>query len=174
LSGGRSAGEEGVHFRDADPNDRAAVVEVTLAAYAEYAAALPGGLWSAYRDSIVAALERGEAPQRLVAEDGGKVVGSVLLYPAGTASGGPDAGAWPEIRLLAVAPVARGRGIGSALVRECVRCAGAAGATAVSLHTTDMMQVAMAMYERMGFVRSPETDLQPAPGVTAKGYRLDI
>jgi hypothetical protein len=37
-----------------------------------------------------------------------------------------------------------------------------------------MMQVAMQMYERMGFVRTPETDFHPAPGVIIKGYRLDL
>jgi ribosomal protein S18 acetylase RimI-like enzyme len=32
------------------------------------------------------------------------------------------------------------------------------GATALALHTTEMMEVARAMYERMGFVRVPERD----------------
>ena len=37
-----------------------------------------------------------------------------------------------------------------------------------------MMQVAMSMYERMGFVRTPETDFEPAPGVVIKGYRYQF
>jgi hypothetical protein len=37
-----------------------------------------------------------------------------------------------------------------------------------------MMQVAMRMYERMGFVRAPELDFHPEPGITVKAYRLDL
>ncbi len=37
-----------------------------------------------------------------------------------------------------------------------------------------MMQAALRMYERMGFVRAREIDFHPAPGVTVKGYRLDL
>jgi len=36
------------------------------------------------------------------------------------------------------------------------------------------MQAAVRMYERMGFVRAPVPDFHPAPGVTIKGYCLDL
>jgi GNAT superfamily N-acetyltransferase len=82
----------------------------------------------------------------------------------------------PEIRLLAVAPAARGQGIGAALVRECLRRARQVGAKTITLHTTEIMSVAMQMYERLGFVRVPELDFHPVPEVTIKGYRyrLDV
>ena len=41
-------------------------------------------------------------------------------------------------------------------------------------HTTDMMAVAMRLYERMGFARAPELDFTPAPGFLVKGYRLPL
>jgi hypothetical protein len=37
-----------------------------------------------------------------------------------------------------------------------------------------MMDVAMRMYERVGFVREPATDFSQAEGVVIKGYRLDL
>jgi hypothetical protein len=37
-----------------------------------------------------------------------------------------------------------------------------------------MMAVARAMYERMGFVRAPEFDFQPAPETVVMAYRLDL
>jgi hypothetical protein len=37
-----------------------------------------------------------------------------------------------------------------------------------------MMQVAMRMYERMGFVRAPDLDFHPDPSITVKAYRLDL
>jgi hypothetical protein len=36
------------------------------------------------------------------------------------------------------------------------------------------MQAALRLYERLGFVRAPELDFRPAPGVTVKGYRVDL
>jgi hypothetical protein len=35
-----------------------------------------------------------------------------------------------------------------------------------------MMQAAMRLYERLGFERAH--DLEPEPGIIAKGYRLDL
>ena len=114
---------------------------------------------------------------RLVAEYGGAIVGTVLLYPPRRMPISPRESLdmpWPEARLLAVAPGARGRGVGAELMRECVRRVRRANGTTLSLHTTDLMQTAMRMYERMGFVRAPEIDFHPAPGVTVKGYRLHL
>ena len=167
-----------VHIRDARGSDRQAVGVVTLAAYEEYAAALPADVWRGYRDEIVATLADVGAAEQVVAELDGAIVGTALLYPAGTRLDRPDGSAvaleWPEMRLLAVAPAARGRGVGSAIVRECVRRARAVGAEAITLHTTDVMAAAMAMYERMGFSRAAELDFSPAEGVLVKGYRLGL
>jgi len=81
---------------------------------------------------------------------------------------------WPEVRLLATAPAARGKGIGRLLMEECIRRAGASRAPVLTLHTADIMSVAMRLYERMGFERAPELDFSPAPGITAKGYQLAL
>src|SRR6185369_10496472 len=72
----------------------------------------------------------------------GRLVGSAMLYPAETDAYGAlasRAGA-PEIRLVAVAPEARGRGIAKALVEECIRRARAQGASEVGLHTSRSMR----------------------------------
>jgi hypothetical protein len=45
---------------------------------------------------------------------------------------------------------------------------------ALALHTSDIKNAAMRLYERMGFHRAPELDFEPAPGVTAKGYLLTV
>jgi hypothetical protein len=59
-------------------------------------------------------------------------------------------------------------------MKECISRARRLGAACLNLHTTDMMQVAMRMYERMGFVRAPELDFHPDPTVTVKAYRLEL
>src|SRR6266508_261336 len=149
---GASHGGE-LRIRDARPGDRDRIREVTLSAYQEYAAQMPD-LWEGYRQNIVATLARVEPAEQIVAERDDTIVGTVLLYPPRRVR--PPGGEsmempWPEVRLLAVAPAARGQGIGA-----------------------DLMQTAMRMYDRMGFARAPELDFHPAPGVTVKGFRLDL
>ena len=167
----------GLRIRDARSDDRGAIEAVTLSAYEQYAALMPAH-WNGYRQNILATLAAAQPDAQIVAEEEGRVVGSVLLYPAGSVMARPGGGsitlAWPEVRLLAVAPAARGRGVGAALMHECIRRARQSGAAALTLHTTDIMQAAMRLYERLGFRRSPELDIQPAPGVTIKGYRLGL
>lgn len=165
-------------LRAATVADRDAIQEVTFSAYEEYAAVMQPLHWQFYRQSIRATLADVRPAEQIVAEQEAKIVGTVLLYPAAAAFSTPDGASvtltWPEIRLLAVAPEARGRGIGQALVRDCMRRAREAGATAITLHTTDMMAAAMRMYEKMGFVRVPELDHQPVPEVLIKGYRFEL
>ena len=167
----------GLYIREAHDNDRNAIREVTLAAYQEYAAVMPDH-WQDYKQGILATLADVTPAEQFVALQDDRLVGTVLLFPADSRFAGPDdveiSLIWPEIRLLAVAPAARGCGIGAALIRECLRRAQQAGASAVTLHTTDMMRVAQGMYVRMGFARAPELDFQPAPGLTIKGYRFEF
>jgi len=59
-------------------------------------------------------------------------------------------------------------------MQECIRRARQSGAPMLTLHTTDIMQTAMRMYEQMGFVRAPDLDFHPAPNIIVKGYRLPL
>lgn len=164
-------------IREATTADRDAIRAVTLAAYGQYEASLSPPFWDAYRANILSTLARPAPAEQLVAEAAGTVVGTVLLYPARVAvyaREGPPPSAWPEVRLLAVSPAARGRGVGEALMRECVARARRAGAARLSLHTTPMMEAALRLYTRMGFARAPELDFSPAPGFAVHGYALDL
>jgi GNAT superfamily N-acetyltransferase len=167
-----------LYIRDGHESDRDTVQDVTLSAYQQYEAVMPPPHWENYQRNILDTLADVRPAEQIVAEQDGAIVGAVLLYPAGTVLSGPDGTsvtlAWPEVRLLAVAPATRGQGIGKALMHECVRRALHSGSAAITLHTNDMMEVAMRMYERMGFVRAPELDFHPAPGVTIKGFRFNL
>ncbi len=174
----RSDPSNDLQVRDARPGDQESIRAVTLAAYQEYAAQMPAQ-WEDYRQNILTTLASVTPAEQIVAERNGTILGTVLLYPGGSIIGTDPQGTlvrltWPEVRLLAVAPAQRGQGIGAALMEECIRRAQAAGAQALMLHTTDLMQTAMRLYERLGFVRFPELDFHPAPGVTIKGYRLKL
>lgn len=165
-----------VTIRDARPEEHAAIRALTLPCYAPYAQIMSPVSWAGLDAAVQAALATEHPVQWVVAEWEGEIVGSVMLWPpAADAYNGSAAPArWPELRLLAVAESARGRGIGTALVRECARRARAAGASHIGLHTADSMAAAVRMYERMGFERAPEQDFQPEGSERVKGYKLAL
>ena len=169
------AGSPQLVLRNARPEEFSAVSAIIRAAYAEYESAMPPERWERYLSRASDVWSRREGTELIVAEVGGQLLGTVTFYPDGSASTGEG---WPEnwagIRLLGVAPEGRGRGIGHALVDECVRRARARGAAAIGLHTTERMAVAKAMYERMGFRRVQEFDFGPPDAPTVLAYRLDL
>jgi GNAT superfamily N-acetyltransferase len=168
---------DGIRIRDARPEDRAAASAVTLAAYGEFAAKMEPEAWTGLDAAVRAALASDDAAvQRIVAERDGEIVGSVMLYPPASDAyaGYTEAATAPELRLLAVSPSARGLGVGKLLVEECIRRAKEAGATELGLHTSRSMEVALRMYEQMGFVRAPEHDFQPPGAELVTGYRLPL
>ncbi|HEU4631571.1 MAG TPA: GNAT family N-acetyltransferase [Gemmatimonadaceae bacterium] len=165
-----------ITVRDARPDERDAVAALTLRAYAELARVMTPTAWAGLEGAVHAGLASTEGAERIVAERDGVLLGSVLLFPPATDAYGGLArpGEVPELRLLAVAPEARGQGIGRLLVDECVRRARRTGATALGLHTSASMRAAIHLYERMGFVRAAEHDFQPPGGELVTAYRLEL
>jgi predicted N-acetyltransferase YhbS len=172
----RDGAATGIVVRDARPADRDAVRHLTLRAYAEYAVIMSPTSNATLERALHDALASDSQSHRIVAEHAGKLLGSVMLYPPAVAAYGELAkpAPWPELRLLAVAPDARGLGIGELLVQECIRRLRAEGAPELGLHTATSMRGAMRLYERMGFVRAPEYDFQPEGTDLVQAYRLSL
>jgi GNAT superfamily N-acetyltransferase len=150
-------------------------------AYSEYESAFPVENWRPYLKDILDLEGRAEASELLVAEREGKIVACVSYFPPGAKASYPtDAFSepWPQdwsaFRLLAVHPSARGTGVGRLLTDACIERARAQGAPTIGLHTTAPMSIARAMYERMGFERSPRFDFRPGPEVLVEAYELEL
>lgn len=75
--------------------------------------------------------------------------------------------------MLGVAPEARGRGVGRALVRAVIARADDTGADRVVLCSLEMARTAHRLYERLGFVRLPERDWYPEPDLLLMAFGLD-
>lgn len=75
------------------------------------------------------------------------------------------------IRLLGVRPEMRGQGVGRALAIACIELAREQRHGQVILHTTQAMQIAWRMYERLGFQRSADLDFMQE-ALPVYGFRL--
>ncbi|TVX96440.1 GNAT family N-acetyltransferase [Cohnella terricola] len=164
-----------VVVRFAEDGDREAVKQVLVAAYSQYEATLSPERWAQYKTNILEAVEAATTKARLVAELGGEVAGSVFIYDNSEAAyGAPQLEIHnPIIRLLAVLPSARGHGIATELIRASARLSREWGEHTLHLHTSDMMDSAIRLYERLGFERAYDKEFHNGTALV-KSYRLNL
>jgi GNAT superfamily N-acetyltransferase len=138
-------------IRSFEPSDAEALNAVALAAFEQYRGVYSD--WETLSRGVGSMAALSEGGEIVVAEDGaGTIVGGVAYFGPGA---GPRADFfephWPIVRMLVVDPDARGKGIGGQLTEECIARARRDGADVVALHTSPAMEVALAMYLKMGF-----------------------
>ncbi|MGP3972849.1 GNAT family N-acetyltransferase [Streptomyces sp. 8N114] len=163
-----------ITVRTARPDEFAEAGELVARAY------LDGGLLEfgdsdPYLKTLRDAAGRAAHAELLVAEDHqGVLLGTVTFV----GEGGPYAElareGEGEFRMLGVRESARGRGVGEALVRACMTRAQALGLTGLVLSTLHSMQPAHRLYERLGFVRTPDRDWSPLEGLVLWAYALRL
>jgi len=161
-----------LRVRLARPEEYAAVGEVTVAAYREDGYLL--GPADPYADHLRDVATRACEAELWVATDNDAVLGAVTFCPYGSPWGELAHKGEGEFRMLAVAPHARGRGVGDALVRVCLDRSRALGYDAVVLSSLPQMTAAHRLYERHGFARQPRRDWTPYPGVELWAFGLAL
>jgi DNA-binding MarR family transcriptional regulator/GNAT superfamily N-acetyltransferase len=142
---GSDAGRTSLVVRPPEPGDLGWVVERHGARYSsEYG-------WDATFEALVARIVANFAELRdtrreaaWIAEQDGERVGCVFCTAA-------DAEDTAQLRLLLVEPSARGAGVGTRLVDECLRFAGRSGYRRITLWTNDVLLAARRIYESAGF-----------------------
>ncbi|WP_020500673.1 bifunctional helix-turn-helix transcriptional regulator/GNAT family N-acetyltransferase [Sciscionella marina] len=131
--------------------------------------------WDASYETLVAGIiadfaARGDTEREAawIAELDGEAVGAVFCMRADAETA--------RLRCLLVEPRARGLGVGSRLVRECVEFARRTGYRRVVLWTTHVLTDARRIYERAGFRLAEET-AHPGFGtgeLRGQTFELDI
>jgi len=166
-----------VLIRVAREEEYAAVGALSVAGYdADGYLTFPDGTFDDnYAGWLADAASRAQKSTLLVAVDGNELVGTVTWCPYG--SGDAQLAREPhqgEFRTLSIAPGARGRGVGRALVEHCLDRARSAGLTEVLLFSLKEMLPAHRLYSRLGFVRRPDLDWSPEPEVNLWAFSLTL
>jgi ribosomal protein S18 acetylase RimI-like enzyme len=164
-------------IRRARPAEYETLGDITAQAYLQDGL-LDFGETDWYLGELKDVAKRAAAAEVLVAMEDDHLLGGVTFVPSGGPMADIAAPGEAEIRMLAVARAARGRGAGEALVRACIdRARATEGCTAVVLSTQRTMHSAHRIYERLGFVRVPERDWNPIPDlddITLLTYQLTL
>lgn len=158
-------------MREILPEEHGEVADLVESAYLEV---LGDRLDAGYLRLLRDVAGRAEQATVLVAHDGERLVGTVTFVagpgPYAEFSRPDQAG----MRMLAVVPGARRRGVGRALVAECVRRTRAAGRTRLLLHTVEAMVDARRLYVALGFGRRPGEDRTVPDDLRLWAYELDL
>ncbi|MCU0265431.1 MAG: GNAT family N-acetyltransferase [Actinomycetia bacterium] len=148
-----------------------AVAELTVRAY------LAEGTLAGdddYLATLADATARAETAELYVAEEAGRLVGTVTVCPPGSAYAEIAGPGELEFRMLAVDPRDWGQGHAVRLLDTVADLARTRGCRRVVASVVDANAVAHRLYERCGFRRRPDRDWTPVPGVRLDVVELDV
>lgn len=159
-----------LEVRPALPHEHSVIGELTARVYVAEGYSESDG----YALVLADVADRAATATVLVALLDGRLVGSVTVARAGTPYGERAEPGEAVMRMLVTDPDARGAGAGTALVQAAIEDARAAGCSVLRLSTQPEMAAAHRVYARLQFVRTPERDWEPEPGLTLLGYALPL
>ncbi|SJN11051.1 putative acetyltransferase [Leucobacter sp. 7(1)] len=165
-----------VRVREILDTEIPAVSELVLEAYREDYARLP----EEYLAEIADVAARAKQHVVWVAEDRetGELLGTITTPRPGNRMSSVAREGEMDLRLLGVARAARGRRVGSLLMRHGLRLARLRGTPRVVLNTSTEMVAAYEMYDRMGFARLHDREQQivreDGSGFTLLAYGIDV
>jgi ribosomal protein S18 acetylase RimI-like enzyme len=159
-----------ISIREAMPHDWERALGVLHAVYVGEAYST----WERVQETMTRAKLEDEGAFLVAVDEADSILGATILLamvsPLQQIAGAGER----EFRMLAVAPEARGRGAGEALVKACIARAQAAGARGLVLWTQPSMTAAHRLYERTGFLRVPDRDELDPRGFMRLVYRCAL
>ena len=140
-----------ITIRPIAPDDNVALARAVRDTLAEFGAAKPG---TAYYDDATDHLYElfSQTPRSayFVAEEAGEVFVGGGIFPTENLPADTV-----ELVKLYLLPAARGRGVGKALIEQCLQAARANGYAHIYLETTEELTQAIPLYEKLGFAYLP-------------------
>ena len=162
-----------MQIRPYQPSDRTQLNALALEAFAQFKSEYSD--WSAIQLAVSTMADLAEVTDIFVVEESGQIIGGIVYMPPlgdSELSQSHFDPSWAVMRMLVVSPAYRGRGIGKQLTAKFVEHAKANGVKTIALHTSPIMEVALAMYLKMGFQKVKE--INPIYGVEYAIYSLDL
>lgn len=142
-----------LNFRLGSHADIPELIQLGLVSYGQYAPLLAPGGWEQMqaginnRDMWTHFIERAKC---FLYTHEGTIVGMAFYFPSGNPwNFYPDN--WSYIRMVGVHPQYEGMGIARSLTQKCIEEARATGESTIALHTSEVMNAARHIYEKIGF-----------------------
>ncbi len=169
-------GDGGYTVRDARAGDDGAIGELLVRAFVEsYQRKMPEVQVTERRKAELRDVAGKRAVAKVwVAEHAGAVVGTVAVWPAGAAGSEAWLPGAADLRHLAVDGAHRGAGVSGLLLDAAEAWVRAQGAPAVCLHVRRGAAGVKRVYERRGYRRAVEGDLDLLPEVFLEALVLRL
>jgi predicted N-acetyltransferase YhbS len=161
-------------IREARPEDDAAIGELLVRSFEEqYAKKMPEVVLTDERRATLRDVASKRAVAKVwVAEEGGRVIGTVTMWPPGAEGSEAWVDGAFDLRHLAVAHTHRGGAVSSRLMDAAEAYARAQRASSICLHVRRGAHGVASVYTRRGYVRVPEGDLDKRPEVYLDAFIL--
>jgi ribosomal protein S18 acetylase RimI-like enzyme len=162
-----------VIIREVRPGEQARVGELRVTAYRSIGL-LPEG--SVYADTLrgFGFGFEGDCTVLVAVDAAGEIVGTVAFEPFSPGSELARDDAEADVRAFAVSARSQGQGVGRRLLTAVVEYAADRGIRTLRLCTQPAMTTAQRLYAAAGFVRTPDFDFEPVPGLTLRAYELTL
>lgn len=164
-----------MNFRKGNINDLEKLKELGLKSWMQFKDELTIENWNELYSSLnnydtySKLLENSEC---IVCENNDKeIIGMAFLVPNGNPNEIYDE-KWCHLRFVSVSPESRGQNIGGILTRMCIEIALKNNEQTMALHTSEIMQSARHIYEKIGFKILKE--IEPRLGVKYWLYTLEL
>lgn len=166
-----------VVLRQAEPGDDVAIGELLVEAFVStYERKMPEVTVTAQRKADLrdVAAKRALGAEIWVAEREGRVVGTVTVWRPGAARSEAWVKGAADLRQLAVSGAVRGSGVSTLLMDHAESWVRAQGYPGVCLHVRRGAGGVRSVYEKRGYQRRPEGDLDLLPDVFLEAFYLPL
>lgn len=142
--------DAGVTIRAIEQRDNETLAFIIRSVLTEFGAARPGTVYFDPTTDDLYTLFRKENAAYFIAQNEQRLLGGAGVYPT---AGLPEGCC--ELVKLYLLPAARGLGLGKKLMQQCFDAAKKAGFTSMYLETLPELNLAVGLYEKMGFTYLP-------------------